>query len=105
MRPEFRQIGNVADVVADPMLLLVRVIHLESHVCEHGHRFKDRKAILPAASQIIDLATTRGVEEVQKQVCYIAGVDLVPDLLPLVAEDRIGPASDGTHNDISEIAV
>src|SRR5262249_32634732 len=92
-------------MVTDPMLLLVCVLHLEAHVVEESNRFKDREAILPATAEIIDLATTRVTEEVQQHVGHIAGMHLVPDLLPLVAEDRVGPTSDGTHDNIGQIAV
>ena len=103
MPPEFGQIGDIADMVTDPMLLLVYVLHLESHVVEDSNRFKDREAILPATAEIIDLATTRVAEEVQKHVGHIAGMNLVPDLLSLVAEDRVGPTSDGTHDNIGPV--
>ena len=98
VRPKLGQIRNIADMVADPVLLLIFIVHLESHICQHVNRFEDGEAILPAASEVIDLATAGGAEEVQKHVRYIAGMDLVPYLLPLVAEDRIGPASDSTHD-------
>ena len=54
------------DVVADAMLLLVRIVRLKAHICPHVNRFEDGEAIRPAASEIIDLPTARGVEEVQK---------------------------------------
>ena len=63
---EFGQIGNIADVVADAVLLLVRIVPLKAHVCQHVNRFEDGEAIRPAASEVIDLPTARGVEEVQK---------------------------------------
>ena len=52
---EFGHIGNIADVVADAMLLLLRTVRLKAHVCQHVNRFEDGAVIRPAASEVIDL--------------------------------------------------
>ena len=105
MRPEFGQIRYIAYMVTDPVLLLIFIVYVKSHVRQHVNRFEDGEAILSATSEVIDLTTAGLAKEVQKQVRYIAGVDLVPHLLPLVAKDRIGPAGDSTHDNIGEIAM
>src|SRR5262245_2940851 len=99
------QIGNIADVVANAVLVLVGGVQLESHICQHIHCFEDGDAVLPASSEIIDLATAWLAKEVQEQVRYVAGMDLVAHLLTLVAEDCIRSTGDSAQNDIGKIAV
>ena len=79
-------------------LLLVCVVHRQSHVCQQVQRFEDGEAMLPASPEIIDLAAAGRTEKVQKHVRHIAGMDLVTYLLPLRAEDRLGPAGDRTQD-------
>ncbi len=105
MRPDLGQIGNIADVVANTVLVLVGGVQLEPHVYQHIHCFEDGDAVLPAASEIIDLATAGLAEKVQEQMRYVAGVDLVAHLLTQVAEDCIRSAGYSAHNDIGKIAV
>src|SRR5262249_19098383 len=78
---------------------------MPSHLRQHGDRFEDGETILPTSPEIIDLAAAGPAEEVQKQARHIAGMDLVPHLLALIAEDRIGPAGDRTHDNIGEVAM
>src|ERR1051326_9037459 len=66
MRLEFGHIGDITDVVTDARVLLVSVLHREAHIRQQGHRFEDGEAILPATTEVIDLTTARGAEEVQK---------------------------------------
>src|SRR2546426_6781613 len=105
MCPDFGQIGNITDMVTDPILIIVGVVQLESHVLQYLDRFEDGDAVLPASPEVIDLPTARRTAEVQKQLHHIAGMDLVAHLLALVAKDRIRPPGDSAHDNIGEIPV
>src|SRR5215813_10434798 len=105
MRPDFGQIGNIADMVANPVLIIVGVVQFNSHVLQHVNRFEDGDAVLSAPPKVIDLPTPGRPAEVQKQLHHIAGMDLVAHLLALVAKDRIRPPSDRAHHDVGKIAL
>ena len=92
-------------MVTDPILIIVGVVQLESHVLQYLDRFEDGDAVLPASPEVIDLPTARRTAEVQKQLHHIAGMDLVAHLLALVAKDRIRPPGDSAHDNIGEIPV
>src|SRR6516225_3132690 len=105
MRPDLGQIGDITDVITYPMLVTVGVVQRKPHVLQSLNRFEDGHAVLSASPEVIDLTTTGGAEEMQKQLHHVAGMDLVAHLLALVAEDRIRPAGDRAPNDIGEIPV
>src|SRR5207244_1279868 len=86
VRSDLGQIGNIADVIANTVLVFVGGVQVEPHVCQHINCFADGDAVLPASSEVIDLAAAGLAEEVQEQVRYVAGMDLVAHLLTLVAE-------------------
>ena len=78
-----------------PIRLVVVVDHvhlLAGAAARRGDRFQHRAVAVPAAAGVVDLAGPRGLVELPEHVDQVAGVDVVADLLALVAEDRVGLA-------------
>src|SRR6266849_7245351 len=93
MRLEFREVGDVTDVVALAVFLDVLPIHFfPGQLLDLRDGFEHRDAVFPAAPQIIDLAGPRRRRERLNLTHHVVAVDVVPHLLGLVAKDRICPA-------------
>ena len=58
-----------------------------------------------AATDIVDLARARSIEEAPERVHQIEGMDVVADLLAVVAEDRVRLAADRAFDEIGEEAM
>ena len=89
------EVANVPDMISGPRGLGERPSHLAAgQRLAEVDRFEDRAIGIGAAAHIVDLAPSRGLEDGPKGRGAIVAVKIVPDLLPLVAEDRIGRAGD-----------
>ena len=105
MRTDLAQIRNVTDVVADPIRGIVTVAQVIADFGQHVDGFQDGQAVLPPSSQVVDLTRAGIPVELQKESSHIAAMDLVPDLLPLVAVNLVLLSGDGAENDVGKITV
>src|SRR5215831_12200184 len=63
---DFGEIGDVANVVADPVGVLVAVFQLVPHVRQDVDGLQNRYAVLAAATHVVDLAAARRFIELQE---------------------------------------
>src|SRR5689334_22687762 len=68
-------------------------------------RFEDGDAVRLPAAEIVDRTLARGADERVEGGDHIPAVDLVTDLLALVAEDRIVPPLSCRLEDVGEVTV
>src|SRR5688500_15699028 len=90
MRLHFAQVADGAVVVACAVLLDV----LEAHrfTADRGdalERLEDRARIAAPAAEVVDLADPRVLPKRLDEPGHVARVDVVADLLALVAEDLV----------------
>src|SRR5690606_23236638 len=96
-------IGNPPDVVAGAVLLAVGPVELlASDLLADLDRFEHRAVAVAPAAHVVDLARARGLEELPERRDQIGAMDVVPDLLSLVAEYRIGRAGRGALHQVGE---
>ena len=90
VRFEFRQIGDVTDVVALAVLLDVfPVKFLPGHFLDFGNGLEHGDAVLAAATKIVDLSPSRRLPKLVHESGYVMRVDVVADLLALISEDLV----------------
>ena len=99
MRAAFRKIADVADVVAFAIPVDVfENLLLAAYRGGHLEGFQNADAVFPAAAQIIDLAHPWRLPEFLDKPRDVVAVDVVADLLALVAEDPVeAPLDVATH--------
>src|ERR1035441_4962191 len=87
---DLTQVGGVADVVADPVLVHVRVhLRLAGERFRGLERLEDRGAGGLAAPEVVDLRGAGRPDERGDEPRDIERVDVVADLLPLVSQDLV----------------
>src|SRR5208283_554498 len=90
---ELGEVGDVADVVADAVLVDILPVHcFAGHFCDLGDGFEDGNAVFAAAAEVVDLAGARIGGKLFDGADDIVAVDVVAHLLALVADDRIRAA-------------
>ena len=103
MRPQLGEIRDIADMVAHPGALLV--IPGDAPACQllqPVDQFQDRRCVAPATSQVVHLARPRIVIKRLERPDHVFTVDLVADLLALVADDCVRIALDGHTDEVGE---
>src|SRR5438105_9759917 len=100
---ETAEVADVADVVAAPWL--VHVFRLErpsEQLLEPPRSLEDRNAVRAAAAEVVDGRDARLLVEGQHRGADVIRVDVVADLLALVAEDSVRPALADRPGEIGE---
>ena len=103
---EFREVGDVADVVADAVFLDVAPVELfPRELLRAVDGFDHGDAVLAAATHVVDLPGAGTSGELFDGANDIVAVNVVTDLLALVTEDRVVPACEGLLDEIGEETV
>src|SRR5262249_28194339 len=93
VRAELRQVRDVANVVADARLIDVFVVQrLADRLLDERDRFQHGYAVATPAAEVVDLAVARGAEKRLHGAAHVRGVQVVADLLALVAVNAVRPA-------------
>src|SRR5580704_3723904 len=80
VRVDFRQVSNVADVIADPIFILEAVSQVETHFLEGRDGLQNREAILPTAADVVDLTAARRIIKLEEKLGHVITVNLVAHL-------------------------
>src|SRR5262245_6778330 len=87
VRPHFRQVADIADMIADAILLDIvergRATAESLHTLE---RFKDRAAVPAASADVVDLGDARARRKRFDEPRDVERVNVVAHLLSLVPE-------------------
>src|SRR2546423_14135800 len=103
IRLEAPHIGDPPDVVAGAVLVRIRPVHRTAgQVLARCDRLDHRAVGIPAAADVVDGAGPRRLHEMPEGVDQVPGMDVVADLLSLVAEYFIGLARNGAFDEIGE---
>ena len=89
MSADLAEVGDIADVIPEPVGGPVTVFQLESHVIQQIDGFQNRGAVSAASAKIVYFAGTWTPIEVQKEAGYVVGMDLIADLLALMTIDDV----------------
>src|ERR1700730_8426077 len=90
VRTALRQIADVANVVALTVLVhLLIILLLAAHGSSHLERLQNAHTVGVAATEIVGLATPWCFPELLNEPGDVARVNIVANLLTLVAEDPI----------------
>src|SRR5215470_5961432 len=93
---EFAQIGDVANVVTLAVFLDILPIHfLAGQAFQFGNGFEHGDAVCPATAEVVDLAATRIRGELLDGSDDIVTMNVVTNLLALIAEDRVRATGNG----------
>src|SRR5262249_55492598 len=97
---------DVDDVVSNSGPLFVAPLDRPAgQLFQAIEQFEDRRRILPASAEIVDLAWPGIVIERLERADDIFAVDLVADLLPFVSNDRVRFATGSDAHEIGQKAV
>ena len=100
------QVGIVADMVADPVLVHVGVdLRLAGEGFGQLERLEDRGAVGLAAAEVVDLAGAGRLDEGGHEARHVERVDVVAHLLALVAEDLVLAPLEVALDEVAEEAV
>ena len=103
---EFREIGDVADVVADAVLVDVAPVQfLAGELLSAVDGFDHGDAVLAAATHVVHLPGAGTSGELFDGANDVVAVNVVTDLLALVTEDRVVPACKCLLDQIGEETV
>ena len=106
MRLEFSRIADVPDVVSDPILIRVSHVHLSvGQLLDQRDRLRHRAVTVSATAGVVDLAAARVLVEVPEHRDQIGRVNVVSNLLSLVAVDRVLVARQRTLHEVRKEAV
>ncbi len=98
----FAQVAVITNVIADAVLFKVTaLLRLASQFFDRRKGFPDGAGILFAAANVINLAGPGRLAEGQNEIGYVFGVNIIANLLPLVAEDFVLAAFDITAHKIT----
>ena len=89
VRADFRQVRNVADVIADPIFILEAMPQIETHFLEGSDCLENREAVLPPAADVVDLAAAGRLKKLEEKLGNVIAVNLVTYLLSLIANDCV----------------
>jgi len=103
---EFGEIGDVADVVADAVLLdIVPVEFLARELFGAFDGFDHGDTVSAAATHVVDLPGAGTSGKLFDSANYVVAVNVVADLFSFVAEDGVAPARESLLDEIGEEAV
>lgn len=106
MLAHFGEIADVADVVADTVLIHVGVdLFAPGEFLDQGKRLQDGNRIGSTASDVINLRDPRGFDELLDETGDVVGVDVIAHLFALVAEDLVFAAFQVAADQIAEEAM
>src|SRR5437870_5541645 len=106
MAAQLPEIGDVADVVAAPRLVAIAPAHGgPDQRADLLDRLEHRHTVLAPAAKVVDLARARLLGECAEGPHDVVAVDVVADLLPLVAEDRVVLPAHGALHQVRQEAV
>src|SRR5713101_8331222 len=100
MRSDLREIRNIADMISDPIRVVIRVAQRKAHLIQQVDGLEDRNAVRPSTAQIVNFATTGIAEEFQKNRRDVVAMNLVAHLLALVSVDSVFAPAHGAMDDI-----
>ena len=84
MAVHFGEIRIIADMVPDPVLLDILVLHLASgDFLGDRERLEDRHRVRLATADVVDLGDARRGDESCDECRHVDAMDVVADLLPL----------------------
>src|SRR5439155_16283866 len=87
------QVADVADMVAFAVRLLILIAHLLSgEVGDPVEGFEDGAGVVPAAAKVVDLAASRALIDGFNGAGDVVTMNIVADLLALVAVNAVGPS-------------
>src|SRR5690349_3721248 len=90
MRAHLAEVAVVADVIADAVLFDVAPFHgLSGNALDFAEGLEDGTGISFAAAEVVHLRDPGSLSELEHEAGDILGVDIVADLLALVAEDLV----------------
>src|SRR5262245_34206358 len=90
MTAELPQVGDITNVVADAVGFHIAPIHRASQtIFQQTEAFEDRRTVFASTTQVVDLARPWVGSERFKGSNDIGAMDLIADLLSLVAKDGI----------------
>src|SRR5262249_20656721 len=93
MRHYLGQIGNVADVIAASGRIHILVFHRFARDFAYGlEGFQDGNGVLSPASDVVNFRRARGRDEALDQPGDIDAMNVIANLLSLVAIDSVGSA-------------
>src|ERR1035441_10524548 len=105
MPANLAQVRDVADVIADAVLRLVAVLQRVAHAGQQVDGLQNGNAVFAPATQVVHLTAARRLVELQKQVGHIVRVNLVADLLSLVAVNLVLLPGHRADDDVRQVAV
>src|SRR5262245_32902464 len=92
MRLHLGQIGDVADVIAVSGRIHIFVLHRFARDFAYGlERFEDRNGVLSSASDVVNFCRAGSRDEAFDESSNIEAMNVVADLLSLVAENTVRP--------------
>ena len=100
MGSKLGEIGNIADVIPNPVGFLEAVLQIETHILQSFNCFQDRQTVRPAASEVIGLPEAGLLIEFEKQGSDVVAMNLVANLFPLIAKNRVFLTFDSARNNI-----
>src|SRR4030095_12103299 len=105
MRINFGKVCNVADVISSAVLRNIIIIQFHAHSAKKLNGLKDGNTVRSATPQVIGLTAGGLLEELKEEPRNIAGVDLIPYLLPFIAIDGILSRGRCAGDDIGKVAM
>ena len=106
MTPALGEVADVADVVAFAVLIHILELHLFAADGSRDFKgFEDGDAVFPAAAKVVNLPTPGGVAKRLDETSDVMGVDVVPDLLALVAKNLVETPLQVALHQVAEKAV
>ena len=92
-------------MITGPIRVAVTVPQFETAVGQCIDGLEDRQAVVSPTADVVDFTTARRLIKLQKQMRYIATVDLISDLFPFVTIDSVLLAGYRAVDNVSQIAV
>ena len=103
---EFAHITNIPDVIPDPIIIGKGIVHFIAHNrLGHAYGLCHRAIAVATPPRVVHFRNTWILIEMPEHVYEVVGMDIIPDLLALVAIDVIVVARDGTFDQIGKKAV
>jgi len=90
MRLHFTEVGDVADVVAFPVLFRIRVVHrLAGDAGYPVEGFQDGGGVVAPTANVIDLPATGSAEELLDEARHVVRMNIIADLLAFIPKDSV----------------
>src|SRR5438093_2232694 len=103
MRLHFAQVAVIANVVSNAVLRRVRPLHRPpGDFFDASECFDDGTGVRLSSAKVINLPCTGGLPELENETGHILGMDVVANLLTLVAENLVVAALQIAFNQIAQ---